>query len=116
LAGLSFHPSGSLPALIAAFSSRVPKVARHRHDGRVQYLPATRDIPLPGKMFGEELEQRLHLARLRQRLAIQPNGLGVRYPVSQPKPKEPHEGQPVPDLILDLIVRQVQKARPAQAS
>jgi len=61
----------------------------------VQYLPTARDITLPGKMFVEELEKVIHLARLRQRLAIKPHGLGVRNPVAKTKTKtkteEPHE-------------------------
>ncbi|MFT5615436.1 MAG: hypothetical protein ACI8Q6_002724, partial [Granulosicoccus sp.] len=37
----------------------------------------------------KELEQFLHLARLRQRLSIQPDGRCVRHPVS--KAQKPHE-------------------------
>jgi len=54
----------------------------------IQYLPAPRDIPLPGKMFVEELEKLIHLSRLRQRLTIQPHGFRVRNPVPKPQPEE----------------------------
>ena len=94
---------------LAPFGRRVllPRVviARHRHDAlsviacnhlpgnrRIQYLPAPRDIALPRQVMVKQLEEVIHLARLCQRLAIQPHGFCVRNPIAKSQPEEPHEG------------------------
>src|ERR1044071_4746225 len=55
----------------------------------------------------EGLEQRLDQPRLRELLAIQPDRLGVGDPIREAQSQEAHEREPVADLILDLIVREV---------
>jgi hypothetical protein len=57
----------------------------------------------------ELAEQRLHHARLRQHLAVEPDRLGVRNTALNAKPQKPHERQPVAHLIFDLVVGQVVK-------
>jgi hypothetical protein len=79
-------------------------VARHRHDGGVQNLPASRNAALPRQMAVEFLEERLHQARPSQSLAIEPDRLGVRHGVPKAQPEEPHEREPIAHLILDLVV------------
>jgi len=57
----------------------------------------------------KQREHLLHLARLRQSLAIEPHRLGVGHPVPETQPEKPHEGQPVANLIFDLVIRKVVK-------
>lgn len=82
-------------------------VARHRDDGGIKDLSSPRDITLSRKIAVELLEQRLHQACLRQRLAIKPDRLGIGHPVLKPEAEEPHEGQPITHLVFDLVVGQV---------
>ena len=82
-------------------------IARHRHDGRIEDLPAPRDIALARQIAVELAEQLLDQTRLRQPLAIEPDRLGVRHPVLETQPQKPHERKPVPHLVFDLVVRQV---------
>ena len=49
----------------------------------------------------------LHLARLGQSVAIEPDRLGVGHPVAKAQPEEPRKRMPVADLIRDLVIRQV---------
>ena len=113
--GEALRPLGGLvgPTLghLAVLDRRVfvPRVvvAGHRHDGSIEDLPTARDIPSPRQIAIELLEQRLEHPRLRQPLAIEPDSLGIRHPVLQPKTKEPHEGQPVAHLTIDLVVGKV---------
>jgi hypothetical protein len=70
-------------------------------------LSSPRDVTLPRQIAVELLEQRLHHTRLRQRLAIKPDRLGIRHPILEAKAQKPHERQPVAHLILDLVVGQV---------
>src|ERR1044071_3461232 len=55
----------------------------------------------------EGLEQRLDQPRLRELLAIQPDRLGVGDPIREAQSQEAHEREPVADLILDLVVREI---------
>src|SRR3982751_5696102 len=55
----------------------------------------------------EGLEQRLDQPRLRELLAIQPNRRRVRDPIREAQAQEAHDREPVADLILDLVVREV---------
>ena len=70
-------------------------------------LPAVRDVALPRQIAVKLLEQRLNYTRMRQPFTIEPDGLGLVNPVLQPQTKNPHEGQPVAYLILDLVIRQI---------
>jgi len=88
LGGLVFPPLRFLAVLDSRILLARVVVAWHRHNRGIQYLPASRDVALPGKVMIKQLEQVIDLARLRQRLAIQPHSLGVRHPVSQPQPEE----------------------------
>ena len=65
-------------------------------------------------MAVELAEQRFHHAGLHERLAVEPDGLGVRHPALQPQVEKPHEGQPVADLVLDLVVGKVVERRQHQ--
>ena len=58
-------------------------------------------------MAVEIVEQALDHARLRQLLAVQPHRLGVGHRVLQPEAQKADEGEPVAQLILHLVVRQV---------
>src|SRR3954452_12052594 len=55
----------------------------------------------------EGLEQRLDETRLGELLAIQPNCRSVRDPIREAQAQEAHEREPVADLILELVVREV---------
>lgn len=55
-------------------------------------------------MLVETSEQVLDRLRLCQMLPEQPDRLGIRYPITEPKSEETHEGQPVLDLELRLVV------------
>src|SRR3954454_24792118 len=55
----------------------------------------------------EGLEQRLDETRLGELLAIQPNRRRVRDPIREAQAQEAHEREPVADLILELIVREI---------
>ena len=102
-----------IPGHLARFDRRVFRagivVARHRHDRRVQNLPAPRNIALSRQIPVELPEKRIDHPRLRQSFPVQPDRHGVRHPVPETKVQKPHERKPVTDLILDLIVRQVVK-------
>jgi hypothetical protein len=39
-------------------------------------------------------------------LSLSEDRLGIRHPIAEPQPKEPHEREPVADLELDGIIRQ----------
>jgi hypothetical protein len=62
-------------------------VVRHRCDGRVKDLPATRDIALPRRIPVELREKFIDHARLRQSFPAEPNRLRVRHTV--PKAQAP---------------------------
>src|SRR3954468_6467720 len=55
----------------------------------------------------ESIEQRLDQPRLRELLAIQPNCRRVRDPILEAQAQEAHEREPVADLILELVVREI---------
>src|SRR3954453_4564778 len=55
----------------------------------------------------EGLEQRLDETRLGELLAIQANRRRVGHPIREAQAQETHEREPVADLILDLVVREV---------
>src|SRR4051812_34055905 len=55
----------------------------------------------------EGLKQRLDQPRLGELLAIQPNSRRVGPPILEAQAQEAHEREPVADLILDLVVREV---------
>src|SRR3954454_8135602 len=55
----------------------------------------------------EGLEQRLDQPRLGELLAIQPNRRRVGHPIREAQSQEAHEREPVADLILELVVREV---------
>src|SRR4051812_33030042 len=55
----------------------------------------------------EGIEQRLDQPRLGELLAIQPNCRRVRHPILEAQAQEAHEREPVADLILDLVVREI---------
>ena len=70
----------------------------------------------------EQAEQLLHLARLRQGVAIEPHRLGIGTWSPKPSSRNAlsghccavpcwvvHEGQPVPNLIRDLVVGKIVK-------
>ncbi len=46
----------------------------------------------------------------REAFAKQPDGLGIRNPLIQIEPHEPHEGQPVVNLIFGLVIGQIIEA------
>ena len=52
-------------------------------------------------------EERLDDPGLSQCLPKEPDGLGIGNPLMQIEPQEPHEREPVPDLIFHLLIRQV---------
>jgi hypothetical protein len=62
-------------------------VVRHRCDGRVKDLPATRDIALPRRIPVELREKFIDHARLRQSFPAEPNRLRVRHTI--PKAQAP---------------------------
>lgn len=74
------------------------------HDGRVYNLSAHSKIAVPGKMFVEPGKQIIHCARLCYMLAKQPDCLYIRHLVAQFKANEAHEGEPVIDNKLGLII------------
>ncbi len=49
----------------------------------------------------------LHLACLRQYIAIEPPGLGIGHTIPENEPQEAHKRQPVKNLILNLVVGKV---------
>lgn len=104
-AGLSFHASGTLPALISAFGIAVA-LLRRRHDRGIDDLAAHCEIAGPGEVLVEAGKQVLHRAGLREVLAEQPYRLGVWHPVAKAKLEEAHERQPILDLELGLVVGQ----------
>src|SRR4051794_6734651 len=55
----------------------------------------------------EGIEQRLDQPRLGELLAIPPNCRRVRDPIREAQAQEAHEREPVADLILELVVREV---------
>src|SRR3954466_7708898 len=55
----------------------------------------------------EGIEQRLDETRLGEPLAIPPNCRHVRDPILEAQSQEAHEREPVADLILDLVVREI---------
>src|SRR5436190_716738 len=55
----------------------------------------------------EGIEQRLDETRLGKLLAIQPNRRRVGHPILEAQAQEAHEREPVADLILDLVVREI---------
>ena len=75
-------------------------------DGGVHDLPAHRQIAGVPQHRIEALEQALHGPGAAQLLAEQPDGLGIRHPILERKTQEPHEREPVPDLVLGLVVRE----------
>jgi hypothetical protein len=75
----------------------------------VDDLATHRQVALLLQIAVEVLEQSLDHPRLRQLFPIKPHRLGVGNPVLKPQPQKPHERQPVAELILHLIVRQVVK-------
>ena len=52
-------------------------------------------------------KESLHDLGLGEGFAKQPDSLGIGDAVIQVKPQEPHEGQPVANLIFGLIIRQI---------
>src|SRR4051812_4035789 len=55
----------------------------------------------------EGIKQHLDQPRLRELLAIQPNSRRVGHPILEAQAQEAHEREPVADLILDLVVREI---------
>src|SRR3978361_1167606 len=55
----------------------------------------------------ESSKQRLHQPRLCELLAIQPNCRSVGHPIREAQSQEAHEREPLADLILDLVVREI---------
>src|SRR3954454_7833570 len=55
----------------------------------------------------EGLEQRLDQPRLGALLAIQPNRRRVGHLIREAQAQEAHEREPVADLILELVVREI---------
>src|SRR5215211_919720 len=53
------------------------------------------------------IKQRLNQPRLRELLAIEPNSRSVGCPIREAQAQEAHEREPVADLILDLVVREI---------
>jgi hypothetical protein len=86
--GLSAQSSGTSPFFDGRVLVARIVVARHRHNGGVKDLPAPRNIPLPRQMTVEQPEQLLHLAGLRQCVAIKPDRLGIGHPVPETKPQK----------------------------
>ncbi len=61
---------------------------RRRHDRGVDDLPAHRQIASLGEVLVEAGEQVLHRAGLREKLAEQPDRLGIRNPSPSPRPRK----------------------------
>src|SRR3978361_1087179 len=55
----------------------------------------------------ESIKQSPHQPRLCELLAIQPNCRSVGHPVPEAQSQEAHEREPVADLILDVVVREI---------
>src|SRR3954451_4397219 len=55
----------------------------------------------------EGLKQRLDETRLGELLAIQPNRRRIGPPIREAQAQEAHEREPVADLLLDLVVREI---------
>jgi hypothetical protein len=66
--------------------------------------PAHRQIARGAQHRVEALEQAPDRPRPGQPLAEQPDGLGIGHPVLEGEAQEPHEREPVPDLVLGLVV------------
>src|ERR1700716_2029368 len=55
----------------------------------------------------KQIEQLFHRTRLRQRLAIEPQGLGVGNRILESQAEKPHEREAVAKLVFRLIVRKI---------
>src|SRR3954454_11377363 len=78
-----------------------------RHDGGVNDLAAHGQIAPALQRGVEGIKQRLDQPRLRELLAIQPHCRRVGHPIRKAQSQEAHEREPVADLILELVVREI---------
>jgi hypothetical protein len=78
-----------------------------RHDRCIDDLSAHGEVALVLQISVEQIKQVFHCARLRQRLAIEPQGLGVGNRVFDPQAEKPHEREAVAKLIFRLIVGEI---------
>ena len=86
--------------------SAVP-LTRSRNEGGVDDLPAHRQKTVLAQIRVEGGKQGVDRAGIGQRLAIQPQRGGVGHRIFQAQTQKAHERQPVAQLILHLLVRQV---------
>ena len=77
------------------------------HDGGVDDLAAHGQVAPAFQIGVEGIKQRLDQPCLRELLAIEPNRCRVRDPILEAQAQEAHEREPVADLILDLVVREI---------
>src|SRR4051812_43088271 len=98
---------GGSPSLIALFSVRLLRCTGADTMEALTIWPPHGQVAPALQMGVEGIEQRLDETRLGELLAIQPNSRRVRDPILEAQAQEAHEREPVADLILDLIVREV---------
>jgi hypothetical protein len=80
---------------------------RHRHNARIHDLPAARDVALRVEMLVKLIKQRLDQPDPRQLLAEQPQRRAVRNAILRPKTDKSRERRTIPNLIFNLLVRQI---------
>lgn len=79
-----------------------------RFDNRgIDDLSLLGQVALGFEHIGEAVEQALHQPEFLEPLAKQPHRLRIRHPVLDLQAQKAHEREPVPDLVLNLIVGQV---------
>jgi hypothetical protein len=78
-----------------------------RHDRRIDDLPAPGEIALVLQEPVKQIEQLFHRARLRQRLAIEPQSLGVGNRILQLQTEKANEGEAITKLVFRLIVGEI---------
>src|SRR4030081_1863011 len=78
-----------------------------RHDRCIDDLPAPGEIALVLQEPIKQIEQLFHRARLSQRLAIEPQSVGVGNRILQLQTKKAHEGEAITKLVFRLIIGEI---------
>jgi hypothetical protein len=96
-----------------AFLDRLVILARivllwRRHDRCIDDLPAPGEIALVLQEPIKQIEELFHRARLSQRLAIEPQSLGVGNRILQLQTKKAHEGEAITKLVFRLIIGEIE--------
>ncbi len=101
MAGLDFQSSGVSPSLIVSFSS--PELCCLGADTIVADLSAHGEITLVLQEPVKQIKQLFHRARFPQRLAIEPQSLGVGNRILQFQTEKPHEREAIAKPVFRLI-------------